>query len=196
MSADFEIPRFEGPLDLPDRLACLPDHVKIKGMFFQTMIGAAEKRSNSRPGRRRYRAFLDYPVPEFLEVAAESASLAYPEASPKEGVRRLGQLQFSTFLDSHIGKVVMSFGRDFERALSLVPKAYSLAGAGASAELLEFSQGRAVVALRDVWDFPDVHEVGVWEGVLQAFKKSGRVLVRVLSMGDVDLMLQWTDDAE
>ena len=54
-------------------------------------------------------------------------------------------------------------------------------------------QGRAVIALRGVWAFPDVHELGVFEGVLQYFEKSGRVLVRVLSMCDVDLLLEWTD---
>ena len=159
------------------------------------MVAAAENRSGTRPGRGKYLAFRDYPVPEFLEVAAESASLAYPEVSPREGVRRLGQLQYPAFLESHIGRVVMSFGVEFERALPIVSKAYHLAGAGASGGLLELSERQAVIALRDVWDFPDVHEVGVFEGVLQAFKKSGRVLVRVLSMCDVDLMLQWEDDA-
>ncbi len=150
MSPEFEVPRFDGPLDLPERLARLPQHVRIKGMFFQAMIDAAEKRSGTRPGRGRYLAFRDYPVPEFLEVAAESASLASPEAAPREGVRRLGQLQYPAFMETHIGRVVMAFGTEFERGLHLLPKAYFLAGEGASAEVLEFREGRAIVALRGV----------------------------------------------
>ncbi len=53
-----------------------------------------------------------------------------------------------------------------------------------------------MIALRGVWAFPDVHELGVFEGVIQQFEKSGRVRVRVLSMCDVDLLLEWSDEVE
>jgi len=53
-----------------------------------------------------------------------------------------------------------------------------------------------MIALRGVWAFPDVHELGVFEGVIQQFEKNGRVRVRVLSMCDVDLLLEWSDEVE
>lgn len=196
MPSDFYLPRFEGPLDLPERIARLPEDSSIRGMFLQVMVDAAEKRSGVRPGGGDYIPFKEYPTREGLQLCAESASLAYPEVSPREGVRRLGQLMYAAFCESHIGSVMTSFGGEFEDVLQMVPKIYEVSLNGASAELLEFSEDRAIVALRGVWLFPDVYQLGCLEGFLETFQKSGRVLVRVLSMCDVDLMLEWVDDAE
>jgi len=195
MLSDFRLPCFEGPLDLPEQIARLPEDASIRGMFLQVMVDAAEKRSGVRPGRGDYIPFKEYPAREGLELCAESASLAYPEVSPREGVRRLGQLMYAAFCESHIGSVMTSFGGDFEDVLHMVPKVYEVSMNGASAELLELSESRAIVALRGAWVFPDVYQVGCFEGFLEAFQKSGRVLVRVRSMCDVDLMLEWVDEA-
>lgn len=196
MNPDFHIPHVEGSLDLAERIPLLPDHAAVKGMFLQTMANAAEERSGVRPGRSNYIPFRDYPARDLLELCAESASLAYPDAPPREGVRRLGQLMFPTFRESHVGAVMMSFASELDESLLLVPRVYQTFRAGSSAEVLDVAKGRAVIGLRGVWAFPDVHELGVFEGVLQYFEKSGRVLVRVLSMCDVDLLLEWTDGEE
>lgn len=196
MDSEFHPPRVDGPLDLEERIPLLPDGATVKGMFLRTVADVAERRSGVRPGRSNYIPFRDYPEREALELCAKSASLAYPDVPPREGVRRLGQLVFPVFRESQVGSVMMSLASDLVESLALIPRAYEVFRAGSSAEVLELAKGRAIIALRGVWIFPDVHELGVFEGIMQHFEKSGRVLVRVLSICDVDLLLEWSEEGE
>ena len=50
---------------------------------------------------------------------------------------------------------------------------------------------RAVVALRDLWNFPDSYQVGVFEGAMETFGLRGDIRVRVHSLADVDLLITW-----
>jgi len=68
--------RFERTLDPRERMACLANHVRIKGMFFRTMVEVAEKHSERPLGRGKYLAFRDHLVPEFLEEAVVHEQIA------------------------------------------------------------------------------------------------------------------------
>ena len=81
-------------------------------------------------------------------------------------------------------------GRSFESAMSLVTKVYSMM-AGLSIRITEGSEGRRVVALRDIWSYPDCYHVGLFEAAMSDYGHTGIVKVRSISLTDVDLEVTW-----
>jgi uncharacterized protein (TIGR02265 family) len=190
----FTPPDLSAPLDLAERLRDMPPGAAAKGMFFQPMIDAARAVAGRAPGRERYLSFKDYPMDEFMTVMAGCAELAFPRVPPRDGIRRLALNAYLKFEESTIGRVVTSVaGRNFHAALRLVPRMYSITttpGHG-RAEMGAIEERRAEVQLRGFWDFPDAWHVGVFEGGMRVFGKTGDVRVRVHSRCDVDLELRW-----
>jgi uncharacterized protein (TIGR02265 family) len=192
MADSFTVPNTGAPLDLEQRLAKVPPTTTVKGMFMQAIADEARAVSGATQGRGRWLAFKDYPLREWLTLLVDCARAAHPRVSAREGIRRLGQNAYPMFARSTIGKVVMSVaGDNFALALRQVPRVYAVSGNGVTAELAEQREGRAIVQLRGVWDFPDAWQVGAFEGALDAFRKEGSVRVRILSLCDVDLELTW-----
>ncbi len=192
MSAPFLLPTFAAPLDLESRLPRVPPDATVKGMFFQSVADEAKAASGVTVGRGRWVAFKDYPTREWLTLLVECARLVHPRVSPRESLRRLGQNAYPTFLSSTVGRVLMSVAdNDLALALRQVPRIYAVSGNTGRAELGELTEGRAIIQLRNVWDFTDSWQVGVFEGGMRAFRKQGSVLVRALSICDADLELTW-----
>ena len=75
-------------------------------------------------------------------------------------------------------------------AVKLVSKAFDMLSA-ATATVQTLEPGRAVIALRNTWAFPEVYQVGVFEGAMRGFDESGEVRVAVHSACDVDIEMRW-----
>ena len=192
MADSFTLPDTEAPLDLEERLAKLPAGMTVKGMFMKSVGDAATAVSRTKHGRGHWMGFKDYPVQEWLELLVECGRVVHPRASPREGIRRLGQSAYPTFAESTVGKVVMSVaGNNLAAALRQAPRAYAVSGNGATLEIGSVAEGSALLHLRNAWDFPEAWGLGVFEGVIQAFHRQGTVRTRTLSICNVDLELTW-----
>lgn len=192
MADEFTTPDLNAPLELAARIAAVPATASVKGMFLQSIAEAARAASGKTAGRGKWLAFKDYPYQEWLGLLVECAELAHPRVAPREGMRRLGQGAYDTFVNSTIGRVVMSVaGSSLPLALRQVPRIYSLSGTVGTAEVSAVTDVSAMVHLRGVWDFVDAWHVGVYEGGMRAFRRQGAVRVRLLSMCDADLELTW-----
>jgi uncharacterized protein (TIGR02265 family) len=194
MAEGFVAPDWDAPLDVPGLLAAVPPGRTIKGMFIQAVVSEARSASGASLGRGRYIAFKDYPVKEWIEVLVQAADLIHPYVPKREAVRRLGRSSYPAFASSMLGRVLMSAaGGDLSSALRLVPEIYRYSvGGGSSADLVTLREGYAVIALREVWDFPDARHVGAFEGGIAIFGRVGSVRVRSISLSDVDLEISWT----
>lgn len=181
-----------GDLYLQERLRLAPATNTIKGMFFQSIAMKAKILSGDELFHRKYIPFRDYPASEFISLAAAAAAVVYPDLPPRQAIRYFGREHYQAFTQQTIGRVLMGFAGTFiESALNLIPRAYSLAGGGVSASLVESTSTSALISLRNSWDIADCHEVGVFEGVLNSFQVEGEVLIRTHSFCDVDLYLSW-----
>jgi uncharacterized protein (TIGR02265 family) len=192
MDPDFSPPDFTEPLDLAERLTQVPRGHSIKGMFLQSLVDQAKAAAGRTPGRGRYLPFKDYTFTEWMELMVECAACAHPRVTAREGMRRLGQKAYPTFTESTLGKVVMSVaGIDLVSAFRLTPRIYGMSGKSGTVEITNLAEGRAVVHLRGMWDFPTAWHVGVFEGGIRAFGKTPLVKVRSFSKCDADIEARW-----
>lgn len=193
----FDLPDWQAPLDTAAQLAGAPEHGTTKGLFFQDIVNTctAARVALSVPGARaRYVPFIDYPLREYIELLVSAAELLHPREPLRNGLRRLGRLAYPTLVGTLIGRAIFGVaGRDFGVVLSLASRAYSVSIKPGDATLVERGDGRAVVALRNIWSFPDAYQVGVFEGALIALGLRGEVKTRVLSPCNVDFEVTWRD---
>lgn len=193
MIDDFVIPDPNAPLDLAERLASLPAQATVKGMFFQTMSGQAFAASGQLPGRDRYVAYKDYPLREWIELLLKAARLTFPRVPVREGLRRLGQESYPTFARSTVGRVLMAAaGNNLGAALRLAPRAFSLTTNTTQCEVVAMADTRAVLRVTRAWDFIEALHVGVFEGTMRSFQRTGLVRVRILSLSSADFEITWT----
>ena len=191
LEGPFADPTFVGDLDVETRLARAPVDGMVKGMFFEAIAEEASARAGQRVGRPRYVAFRGYPLAEWLEFLPEAAQKAYPALHPREGMRRFGHNAFSVFDGCMAGRVVMSMaGRNLVASVALTSRIFQVIGSHGTLTATTNVPGRAVIGLRDVWDYIDAWYVGIFEGALKAFGTSGEVRVRMqdAANGDIELV--------
>lgn len=188
----FVPPSFHAPLDLAAHLALAPGSGRVKGMFFRRVVEQVKKLSGTQIRARTYFPFSDQPLAEWLTLLHDAAEVAYPREPRREGLRRLGRSMYGTFVESTVGKVLVSVaGRDVMAALPLYPRIWSIISNHGTAEVAELAPGRVVIRLRNVWDFVDAFQVGSLEGGMGFFGIDVRVRVHVVSPCDADYELTW-----
>jgi uncharacterized protein (TIGR02265 family) len=193
MSDSFLTPDFSAPLDIAALLPRIPETAMVKGMFFHSTLVLARKHGGQVAGGKRFQPFLDYTVREHVQVLAECAKIVYPGHSLRQGIRQLGRDAYSIFAGSLLGKVLLGVAaRNFEAALRLTSKAYSLVGNLSSAAVKEQTPTSAIVHLRGVWNVPECYHVGVFEEALADYKRRGLITIRQHALDDVELKLVWS----
>jgi uncharacterized protein (TIGR02265 family) len=187
----FHAPDFSAPLDAEKRIAMAPDDGWVRGMFFHDPIALAREKAGRAPGLERYVGFKAYPLRDYLRVLVGCAELAHPQVPLREGLRRLGHLAYPAFVASTVGRVLFSVAGDWITALRLASQAYRVAVDPGRVSIRDEAPGVAIVELRRMWSFAEAYQVGVFEGAMQAFGKTGDVRIRVISTSEVDLRLAW-----
>jgi uncharacterized protein (TIGR02265 family) len=192
-SDEFRLPDFEAPLDLEARIKDMPSTAIVKGMFFQSLDDAAYAACGKHVGRGKWLAFKDYPVREWIRVLHDAAALAEPNVPRREGIRRLGATGYPTFAESMVGRVLLNFAsRDFGAVLRLAPRIYALTGNSGTLSIEPLGDRKVIVQLRGYWDWIDAWHLGVFEGGMKALGVVGTVRVRIRSMCDGDLLVEWS----
>jgi uncharacterized protein (TIGR02265 family) len=192
-SNDFHLPDWSAPIDLAERLRWVPAEHTIKGMFIQKILEESRGASETMPAPDRYAPFQDYPMREWLDLLVRCAPLAHPRASQREALRRFGQSAYAMFAASVVGQVLVGFvNQDVSARIRLLPRIYRLLRRAGSVDASFPAPRRAIVHLRDVWDFPDAYHVGVSEGALRALGVAGQVKVRLISQASADLDVSWS----
>lgn len=170
-----------------------PADAKVKGMFIESFMNSLTRERIPRPSTKRFVAFSDYCLRDWMLMMLESTELLYPRLQPQVGLRRVGQLAYPTLVNSTVGKIIFSLaGRSWKDALSLSSRAYAVSLTPGSANLVHVGDHDAILELRDVWNFADCYQVGVMEGAMEAFNIEGTVEARRCSRPcDVDLIMRW-----
>ena len=192
----FAEPDWSAPVDFEARLAAIPAHATVRGMFLQ-MLQANLPADRAAEGReRRYVAFNTYPMRDYVALLALSCERSRSNVSSAECVRRLGRTIYPSYAQTVTGMAIFAVaGGNFRRVLELCPAAYRIATPTASVNVLECVPGRARVAMRGMYALADLHQVGIFEGAMEACRAEGTILVEQhADLGDADYELRWRDD--
>lgn len=188
----FLAPDWTAPLYLERRLNEVPRDAWVKGMYLNGLVDDMIAAGKAPAKPRRWVAFKNVPMREWLELLVEASAAIHPRAPPREALRRLGQKGYQTFAKSIAGRVLIDLGGvEFASALRVIPSIYRNVSAGSCDIDVDPKKRIAIARLRNIWDWPDAWQVGLFEGGLLAFREAGTVRVRLLSMCDADLEIKW-----
>lgn len=174
-------------------IAETPATATVKGMYPAALLRSLDGLPVQNLGSSRYVPFKDYPLRDYMGLLMEGARLLHPDKSPREGLRHLGKDVYPTLAKSTVGRVIFSIaGKNWLPALKLAPRAYGISLSPAKVTLCDVRDNSARLELRDVWNFGDTYQVGVFEGAMQTFGVEGSVRARRLKRRcDVDLLMEW-----
>lgn len=129
--------QLRGAIDVEQLRRDMRGDFTLKGMFFRrvakelgsslaTLIDQLEEP----PGRAGWLPFRDYPQSDYSLLSVAAARHRYPRLSDREALRRLARADIGVFIDSMIGRVMMSVIGDTRRALNDLPKVYEKVAPG------------------------------------------------------------------
>lgn len=178
-------------LDVEAQIAAMPETCTSKGMFMKALHDQVEALGVELPPKR-YAGFSNYPLADNMRLCVMAAEKLHPQRPLRYGLYHLGQQAYPVFVKSTVGKVMRAVaGSSFQRALEMAGRAYEHSMKPGSVEVKQDGDHRAEIRLRDIWNFADCYQVGVFVGALEAFGGYGEARVRCITRCDVDLELTW-----
>ncbi len=178
--SDFVPFDLNAPCDPQPVLDATPKHHNIRGLQFNTIQRAMKEKPN-RVG------FKLYSMREYNELCLRAARTLYPRTGVGEALWRVGGFAVKAFSESLPGKTFMTLaGGQLHAAVRAMPKAYRLTQDCGSVEVLEISERRLAVGLRQVFH-PIPFHVGLLEAACAFFGQCGDVSVRQLDLGSLDV---------
>lgn len=191
----FAEPDWDAPIDFDARLAAIPPSAQVRGMFLRFLIQGMDAEAATKVRGRRYLPFKNYSMRDYVELLALSC---VPNAlvAPGERVRRLGRNLYPTYAGTITGTAIFAAaGHNFRRVLEMAPAAYRVSAETALVTIRSISDQHALVEVRNLWNLPDLHQVGVLEGAMLVCNAVGAIRIRTLSFSDVDFEITWTHAA-
>lgn len=183
MVADFEAFDVKALCDPRPVLEGTPAHHNIRGLQFNVISRAL----GEKPERVGFKL---YPMREYNALCLRAAETLYPRVGLGEALWRVGGFAVKGFSESLPGKTFMTLAAGhLHTAVRAMPKAYRLTQDCGNVEVIEVSEQRLIVGLRDVWH-PVPFHIGLLEAACAFFGQRGDVSVRQLSLGNLDVCFE------
>ena len=198
MSDEFHAPRLDAPIDLDAHLRLLPRNATCKGLFFLSairLLREAERLDVLRPlglDGRRFLPFFDYPYADLLRLNVATGAAVYPDESPGEGVRRMGQAAYDALLESRVGRVIFgALGLRFGLVVRHGPKGWQVAQNFGHATIEDLADKHVRVHIHEMPALLETAQVGAVEGAMRACQTKGEVRVKMRSLASAVFDVQW-----
>jgi len=190
----FVEPDWDDPIDFQARLAAIPAQAVVRGMFLQ-LLQQNVRRDLPAPLRdRRYLAFKNYPMREYVELLAACCAERSARAPIAQHLRELGRSVYPSYAQTITGTAIFAVaGHSYRRVIELCPTAYRVSVERARVSVRSIADGHAVVELRELWNFPDLHQVGIFEGAMSVCNVSGTIRVEPIDFGSANFEITWRD---
>jgi uncharacterized protein (TIGR02265 family) len=189
----FADPDWSQPINFTERLAAIPKTSMVRGMFLQLLVDAIGPTHVAKLPPRRYSKFKNYPLCEYVELMAFAAE-HMRKITPAECVRRLGWRVYPSYAKTITGTAIFAVaGYDFRRIIELSPAAYQISLEPAEVRIRQLQPYFAQVELRNMYNIPEFHQVGIWEGAMQTCNVEGRIQIEIVDFGAVNFELHWQD---
>jgi uncharacterized protein (TIGR02265 family) len=192
----FVEPRFNAPIDFEARLAAIPPSSVVRGMFLQLLQQSIGAEVAGELRDRRYVAFKNYPMREYVELLAACCADRNLRVPPGQRIRQLGRAVYPAYARTITGTAIFAVaGHNYRRVLELSPTAYRVSVESAKVSVRSITEGHAIVELRELWNLPDLHQVGIFEGAMLVCNARGTIRVEPIDFGSANLEITWQDSA-
>jgi uncharacterized protein (TIGR02265 family) len=192
----FVVPDWSAGVDFEQRIAAVPERATARGMFFQFLVPGLGPSTAGKVTSRRYLAFKNYPLREYVEVLALSCAEQASSLAPAEHLQRLGHQVYPNYAQTLTGMAIFAVARTFRQVVELAPAAYRVTISPGSVRVRSIEDGHAIVELRDLWVVPELHQVGIWQGAMSVCGARGEIRVEALDLGNVNFELTWREAAD
>lgn len=192
----FVEPNFDAPIDFEARLAAIPAKSVVRGMFLQLLQQSVGPDVPRELRDRRYVAFKNYPMRDYVELLAACCADRNARVSAGQRVRELGRGVYPAYARTITGTAIFAVaGHNYRRVLELSPTAYRVSVESAKVSVRSITEGHAIVELHELWNLPDLHQVGIFEGAMLVCNARGTVRVEPIDFGAANLEITWQDSA-
>jgi len=190
----FRHPDWSTPIDVEARLEAIPSQAGVRGMFCQFLIEAIGSDPPAHLVKSRFVAFKNYAMRDYVKLLVWGGGQAFPRLPLAEAVRRLGRCIYPNYAKTMTGTAIFAVaGHNFQRVVELCPTAYKVAISNGTVSLRSLEDHHAVVEFRGVWNLPEFHQIGIFEGAMDVCSARGEIGVDVHGLDSVDLDVRWTD---
>lgn len=196
----FAPPRFDAPLDADALIAAVPPTALMKGFFveqFEKLVLAErpELKGKLYEGMPRdgYHALRSYQRSEIMRVEMHFSKLMFPDASPREALRRASHRVYPAFLTSLLGRVVLNslLRDDVESVLGVGPRMMAAVVNFGSVSAARVGDRHWRYHYKDYYSWLDSGDLGVIEGLLQHYKLTPVLEVAMPSLFEMWLDIRW-----
>ncbi len=185
-------PPWTAELDEASCLRAIPQSATMTGMFLDGAAKLARDKGHEIPSARaRYTPFQPYPLREHCQILIEVARALYPNASLREGLRKLGRGAPNVLLRSTVGRVVLGSVEGPFATIEAMARSYTMHMRPSTLAVERRGDRAVVVHLSDVHNFLDSHNVGVFEGVLRHMNLTGTVRICTFTRTSGDFLCEW-----
>jgi len=199
---EFLPPDFQSELDVEFYLARVPQNARCKGMFFRDVLAAIrygaplDRNLDDDLGphaHARYLPFKDYPLRSHMDLTSRAVKLLYPDRTLRQGMRQLGWLAYSAFVQSMVGRIVLGvLGSDLEQIFAAAPKSIELSMTRGRATAERVGERHFRYDFRDIYGYLDSYYVGVVEGPIRHHGFRPDVRLALTSPSDGIMDIRWT----
>jgi uncharacterized protein (TIGR02265 family) len=187
----FREPDWSQRVDFAARLSAVPEAASMRGMFIQFLLASTAPEVQAKYAARRYIAFKSYSMREYVEIMKDACE-AMPRQSHAQCLRKLGFGVYPNYAKTITGTAIFAVaGRSFQRMIEVSPAAYRIGLPPATVTVQTLGDRHARVELRECWNVPEFHQVGIWEGAMQVCGVQGEIQTEALGFGAVDFDISW-----
>lgn len=177
-------------LDVRAWKAAVPSDAKARGMFFHTLQKVL-KTHDKEELDGSWIAFKQYSRLEYFEAMLECAERV-KERTVEDGLFKAGRFVYPDFAQSLIGRSIFAVaGTEILQLARLAPRAYAVANARGSCEVVRADESLIHVRLDDVWDLTP-YSAGIFQGVIDLCgKRTLKIEYREQAPGYVEFKLHY-----
>jgi uncharacterized protein (TIGR02265 family) len=189
----FTLPDWKAPFDPTVCLDGVPDTATGKGMFLNGIRDEFEARGLDFPATETFYNFQDYPLRDCMELAYECAKQLEPAKGPREGLRTIAKLNYGTFTDSMIGRVLFGkIGVEVSTLFKLASRAMRHTQNVGKLETIATDANSVTIRASDFHFFMECIAPGLAEGALEACRKQGLVAQKIISPTEGEFLIRWS----
>lgn len=187
----FVDPDWSAAIDFSERLAAIPPGAMVRGMFLQLLVDAIGPTNMTKRPVKRYSAFKNYPLREYVELLG-FASAHMRRKTAADCVRRLGWRVYPNYAKTITGTAIFAVaGHDFHRMIEVAPTAYQVSLQPSEVRIRALEPHYAHIELRNLYNIPEFHQVGIWEGAMQTCGVQGQIKTEFIDYGAVNFEIRW-----